>query len=221
MNQLWQADLRQLAPGIEERLMPMLSHSEQQKLDRLQQSNRRNEFILSRALMRMALSENYHQPYEAWQFLESPNAAPKLETPHNGTLLISLSHSAHHVVLAISDQAVGIDIERVQARKQYLSIARKVFTPAQQASFSGLTEQQSQQKFFELWTQKEALVKAMAGTVTEFQMISTAAWPLQGFHFTQKCTGAYCITLAAKYPASAFKQFKATAFADIKSCTLF
>ncbi len=212
MNQLWHGDLTQLGSDIEARLVPMLSPLESEKLRRLKRSGRRKEYILSRALMRMALSRQYKKPLRHWQFSESPNAAPILLNPTDTPLFISLSHSGDCVMLALSDQAVGLDVERIEARKQTDSIARKVFTAEQQAYLKRLPEHQSKHYFYQLWTHKEALVKAMAGSIPSFQMISSMAWPKHDFQIQHGVFGQYALTLASKQPTRIFCQFDAIPF---------
>lgn len=212
MNQLWRSSLDQLGPDIEARLLPMLSPLEAEKLQRLKQRNRREEYILSRALMRMALSRQYGKPFDHWQFSESSNAAPELLNPKGSPLFISLSHSGNCVMIAFSDQAVGLDIEQINPRKETTSIAGKVFTIEQQSYLHALPASQLESSFYQLWTYKEALVKALKGAVPAFQMISTAAWPQHNFQIQHGQFGLHALTLASEQPTRAFSQFDAIPF---------
>lgn len=217
MNQLWRGDISQLGSETEANLLPMLSLLESEKFQRLKQLKRRKEYILSRALMRMALSCQYQKPLQHWQFSESPNAAPRLLNPIGTPLFISLSHSGNCVILALSDDAVGLDVERIETRKETIKIAGKVFTTQQQAYLKGLPENQLKQNFYRLWTHKEALVKILAGAIPSFQMISTASWPKHDFHIKHAEFTQYAVTLASKQPARAFSQFEATPFQQVNS----
>jgi len=220
MNQIWSADTRQMHVTAEAQLIRMLSESESAKLVRRHQGDRRQEFILSRILMRMALSRHYDRPLEHWCFSESDHAAPTLLNPTGPLLNICLSHSNGRILVALSDQPVGVDIEYIDARRPIPDIARRVFTPKQQAQLQQLEAKAAQRIFFELWTRKEALVKALAGTDSHFQMISTRDWPEQGFLFANAHLEQYCLALAGKYPAREFSQFKAQAFSNIERCAL-
>ena len=217
MNQLWRGYISQLKGGIASQLTAILSPLESEKFQRLKQPHRINEFVLSRALMRMALSHHYNQPLSYWQFSESPNAAPTLENPIGSPLFISLSHSNDCVLLAISDQAVGLDVENMTQRDEILRIARKVFSHEQQAYLSNLPADLIRQHFYQLWTQKEALVKAMAGSNPPFQMISSSNWPQHDFQIQHGEFEQYALTLAAKQTIQGFSQFHAIPFTQIKT----
>lgn len=217
MNQIWRSSIKQLIPDIEAQLLPMLSPLELEKFQRLKRFQRRKEYILSRSLIRMALSRQYKKPLQYWQFSESPNAAPKLLNPVDTSLFISLSHSSDCVMLALSDQAIGLDIERIDILKEATNIARKVFTTEQQAHLNTLSSNQARRHFYQLWTHKEALVKALAGAIPSFQMISSTAWPNHELHIQHAELNQYAITLASKQPARVFNQFDAIPFQQIKA----
>lgn len=79
--------------------------------------------------------DSYGKPY----FLDIP-------------LQFNLSHTKGAVAIALSDDAVGIDIERI--RPVSMKIAQRFFTPPEIAYIGT-----SQKRFFEIWTKKEAYVK--------------------------------------------------------------
>ena len=217
MNQIWRGNTGQLDPEVEARLHPMLSPQESEKYQRLKQSQRREEFVLSRALMRMALTHQYQKPLHHWQFSESPNATPRLLNPIDNAILLSLSHSGNCVMIALSSQAVGLDVELMQSRNQSINIARKVFTAEQQAHLISLPDKLARQYFYQLWTHKEALVKALAGSVPSFQMISSAGWPQHEFQIQHGEFDQYAVTLASKQPTRLFRQFDAIPFQQIST----
>jgi 4'-phosphopantetheinyl transferase len=217
MNQLWLSDTRCLDPdALQAQLQPMLYAEEVNKFSAIRHANRRLEYLASRALMRMALTQHYHLDLQHWQFSESDNAPPRLLNPAQVPLYISLSHSGTYVFVAISEQAVGIDIERSSQRGDPMSIAKKVFTPEQQKTLSQLPESERTACFYRLWTQKEALVKALHGSTKPFQMISTAAWPTQGVQTSTANFDNYYIALVAAKPRSIFQQYHAQAFGDVE-----
>lgn len=216
MNQLWRGYLSQLDSDITEQLVPMLGPQEAEKYQRLNREQRKNEFVLSRALMRMALSQHYSKPLTYWRFSQAPNAAPQLLNPIDAPLFISLSHSTDCVMLAISDQAVGLDVEHVEQRKQLKKIAAKVFSPEQQAFLQSLPEKQLRKHFYQLWTHKEALVKVMAGSNPSFQMISSTNWPEHHFHIQHGNLENHHMTLASKQPNSNFTQYHAIPFSQVE-----
>jgi hypothetical protein len=75
----------------------------------------------------------------------------------------SLSHSHGHVALGIAgcDTLIGVDLEYLR-RRDVLGIAELAFDPKEAASLERLHDPERQQRFYELWTLKEAFAKALA-----------------------------------------------------------
>lgn len=77
----------------------------------------------------------------------------------------SLSHSGNLAVCAISDKPVGIDAERY--REINLNVAKRCFTQSEQR-YVASEQEKSTQRFFEIWTKKEAYVKLLGTGVQDF-----------------------------------------------------
>ena len=71
----------------------------------------------------------------------------------------NISHCQNYVVLAVSNEPIGIDIEIV--REFSAMVAQKRFVPAEVAYISeeGRFNRSMQQAFYEIWTAKEAYLK--------------------------------------------------------------
>jgi len=86
---------------------------------------------------------------------------PIIERPRNLNLDISISHSGNYVVVGICDSGkIGVDIELLKdidfgALKNCLSVRDEIYIN----SGKGLT--QRFENFYEIWTRKEAYVKAL------------------------------------------------------------
>lgn len=98
------------------------------------------------------------------------DSAPTIERGTHGKpfapdlpdLHFNLSHAGHHVLLAFSrDMALGVDLEVVQRRVSLDGIARRFFAPAETLALSGLPEPLQHSAFLQLWTHKEAVLKAL------------------------------------------------------------
>ena len=75
----------------------------------------------------------------------------------------SLSHSGNYAFLAINDDVIGIDAERIRQRKD--GVGERMFTLEEQ-----LYAKKDDFSFFSVWTRKEAVVKALGtGLHTSFQ----------------------------------------------------
>ncbi len=70
-------------------------------------------------------------------------------------IFFNISHSSNYVACAISDRPVGIDIEG--GRKARQNLAKRFFD---ESEASWINECQSEERFFRIWTLKEAYGKA-------------------------------------------------------------
>ncbi len=74
----------------------------------------------------------------------------------------NLSHCAGSIVLAFARaQPLGVDIERGDRRAVSLDIARRFFQAQEAAKLSSLPVTLQQRAFLNLWTHKEAVLKAL------------------------------------------------------------
>ncbi|MFC4525616.1 4'-phosphopantetheinyl transferase family protein [Dyella halodurans] len=102
-------------------------------------------------------------PAEAVQLEESDHGRPHLAPAHHhGAFAFNWSHSSDQALIAIARGIVpGVDLERLRAHPRALPIARRYFGPEESASLETLTDGQRDRAFLELWTAKEAVLKAL------------------------------------------------------------
>lgn len=75
----------------------------------------------------------------------------------------SLSHSGNYAFLAVHDDMIGIDAERIRKIKE--GVGERMFTAEEQ-----VYAQKDNYSFFSVWTRKEAVVKALGtGLYTPFR----------------------------------------------------
>ncbi len=73
----------------------------------------------------------------------------------------NLSHSHGLALLAVTRLGeVGVDVEQVRPIREMLGIARRFFSECEQAALAALPEVEVPVGFFNLWTRKEAWLKA-------------------------------------------------------------
>jgi 4'-phosphopantetheinyl transferase len=83
-----------------------------------------------------------------------------LPTPR--TLQFNLSHTAHFLLIGIScEQRLGVDLETEQRRRPWLELARRYFSDAEFVALTALAEDQRGRSFLDLWSCKEAVLKAL------------------------------------------------------------
>jgi 4'-phosphopantetheinyl transferase len=77
-------------------------------------------------------------------------------------LQFNLSHSGGALLIGLSRaQPLGVDIEGGARRRPYLEIARRYFTVDETAALAMLPESALRSRFLELWSAKEAVLKAI------------------------------------------------------------
>lgn len=94
-------------------------------------------------------------------------------TAPNTLFHISLSHSRSMIAVGISHQPIGIDIECMDRSHDFLSLARRQFTANEYQDLHALTGDQRRHRFYELWTQKEAALKAFGLGVSHMSAIGS------------------------------------------------
>lgn len=76
-------------------------------------------------------------------------------------LQVNLSHSGTLVAVALTRSGpVGVDVERISPERATLEIARRFFAPAEEEALIALPPERRIDAFFEIWTRKEAFIKA-------------------------------------------------------------
>ena len=172
---LWVADLQRLeiqflvsaATEIEFLFWRFLSTAEQERAERFHFDIDRRRFVIRRGLLRILLGAYLHLPPDQVVYLANAFGKPALDglalptTPLASKLRFNLSHSAGAALFAFAlHQEVGVDIEQVRQDFEFLPIARRFFSPAEQQTLLALPPEQHPQAFFNCWTRKEAYIKA-------------------------------------------------------------
>ena len=135
-----------------------LTATERARLEAFGTEARRDVFLAGRWLARQAVRE--------WR---GDDGAVELEVADSGAcrvarpdgVFVSISHSGDQVACAVAAVPVGVDIERLGVRaRDHLALARAVHGPAQREQLRQLPPQARERHFLQLWTLKEAWLKA-------------------------------------------------------------
>jgi 4'-phosphopantetheinyl transferase len=139
----------------------LLSDDERARRDRFRAQRDRDEYAAAHALLRTTLSMFGDWPPEAWRFTAGPHGKPAL-AGDNARLSFNLSHGRGLVACAVTTGAdVGIDVEAVTRAIDWRAIASRYFSPAEAAAIERADPAGQTTRFFELWTLKEAFIKAL------------------------------------------------------------
>jgi 4'-phosphopantetheinyl transferase len=116
---------------------------------------------LGRAPLRALLAAYLGEPPESLLLIDGEHGRPALAAPHE-SLAFNWSHSGDWALLAIARGiAPGIDLERWRQRPHVLEIAQRFFCAEEAAALAMLDAGQRTSAFLELWTAKEAVLKAL------------------------------------------------------------
>lgn len=160
---VWQVKLSDIA--CEQRLRryeSILSPQECERRQRFAFARDRHRFLVTRALVRTALSRFAPVAPQDWRFADNGYGRPMIDPCHTEArnLTFSVSHSGDWVVVAIGHGVkLGVDTEH-PGRDAPLDIAPRYFAGTEAEDLRGLPADEQPFRFFELWTLKESYVKA-------------------------------------------------------------
>ncbi len=164
--------------GITQGMLALLSPEERAKADRFAFAHDRDCYVAAHALLRATLSDFFTRAPQDWAFVTTAWGKPRVHASDaSARLCFNLSHTRGHVAVAVAlDREVGVDVERIAPDRADEEVARQLFAPAEFAAFQEEPQAGRAEAFFDIWTLKEAYIKAVGLGV---------ALPLQDFAFTR------------------------------------
>lgn len=157
---LWLVATDHLPTTADIKLLEKLSPSEQQRFQSLRIPKVQREYLITRALIRSALSCYADVAPLDWEFITNQYGRPQLAPPFAELQLnfnISHSHGAVACLIAYRHQ-VGLDIELNNRKNDFFDYADQVLSPHEQAA---LKASPGSIDFLRYWTLKEAYSKAV------------------------------------------------------------
>lgn len=146
----------------------LLTANERLRAQRYHRAQDHDRFLLGRAALRLILGAYIGQPPAGLHFEPGPNKKPWLrEAPD---LHYNVTHAGNWILLAVAPTEVGIDVERLDSAFTFqevldhsCSLTERSFINRSPVPYCA---------FYQLWTRKEALVKATAqGIDAEFSQV--------------------------------------------------
>jgi 4'-phosphopantetheinyl transferase len=134
-----------------------LSEDEQDRAKTYFQEQDQQRFILSRGYLRLLLSKYLDTTPDSIAFAIGEDNKPYIDS-NDTRLHYNVSHSGEWVMFAISDSAVGMDIEYVNPDFEYAEILPICFSGAENDFLQNATD--GRVAFYQSWTRKESVVKA-------------------------------------------------------------
>jgi 4'-phosphopantetheinyl transferase len=141
-------------------LRKVLSPDELERAARYRFDQHRNEFILTRAILRIVLGSHTARSPENLLFNYSAQGKPALKDGPRD-LRFNVSHTEGLAVLAlVRDREIGVDAEKIRVQPDAQKLAKRFFSPEEQRFLENLSGDELQRAFFRCWTLKEAYIKA-------------------------------------------------------------
>ena len=160
---IWQVALSDVDPAaLTQQALAWLQAKDVVRYERLVQQRHRLEFLLGKWLTRICLSEYTGLAMGDWQFIDNAYGKPQ---PREGlgvqAPFFNLSHSNGRAVLAVSrTPELGVDIEFTGRKRRAAKIAHRYFADEEIQTLLALPDSAQQSRFYELWSLKEAYIKA-------------------------------------------------------------
>ncbi|HEY3594759.1 MAG TPA: 4'-phosphopantetheinyl transferase superfamily protein [Polyangiaceae bacterium] len=143
--------------------LTLLSIDEGERFERIVHDETRHEFLVARALVRRTLSLYCENMAPAdWRFENNAFGRPEIAAGQiELDLRFNLSHAHGLVACAVAlGRTVGIDVEWNQREPSMLSSIQHFFSPTEVRDLLALPEPARPARFFQVWTLKEAYIKA-------------------------------------------------------------
>lgn len=138
---------------------PWLAPEEIERAGRFRTATLRQQFVASRGILRRILGRCLGEAPGRVRFERGPTGKPRLVAGQG--IEFNLAHTHDLMLLAVTrDWPVGVDVERIRRLNDARGIARRFFTRREADWLHGMSEGQLDRAFFDLWTRKEAILKA-------------------------------------------------------------
>jgi 4'-phosphopantetheinyl transferase len=161
-------------------LFELLDSAERERAARFKFPAPRNQFLISRALLRRALGRYLRIEARDIHFRATANGKPELAESRD--LHFNLSHTEGITVFAIArHRQVGIDVERIREDTDAIELAERFFSHPEVQWLRSQPAAQHIPSFFTCWTGKEAYIKAQGEGLS---------LPLSSFGVLPRLTGS-------------------------------
>lgn len=151
---VWFGTLASLEKRME-RYHALLDEEERARADRFRFAKDRDRYILGHGLLRETLGRYLGRPAPELKLLRGEFGKPFLEAH---PVHFNLSDTKDAVLVALAHQPIGADIETMNRQTDHERVAAHYFTPREVSGI--LHAADGKQRFLELWTRKEAVLKA-------------------------------------------------------------
>ncbi len=160
----------------DEELLNLISKERAEKIRRKVRGEGRRLSLYSALLLRFALSKALKISASSFEFELEKNGKPILKNLEGTVVDFNFSHTQGAVLLGLSDiGGIGVDLEYAgkDGRKAPFKVMKRLFCD-EEIAYVKKTEDGKSERFFEIWTAKEAYLKAKgSGFVCKASEVNT------------------------------------------------
>jgi len=158
---VWAVPL-EAAPEEFDCLTALLSAQELERGARFHFDRDRKRFVVARGTLRAMLAHYLDAAPRKLEFNYGVQGKPALAAPFDRSgLQFNLAHSQNLALVAVTrNVALGVDVERVRPLADAEHLVTRFFSARESAAFKTVPDADRPAAFFNLWTRKEAWLKA-------------------------------------------------------------
>lgn len=140
-----------------------LTIDEKRRADRYSFAIDKKRYIIVRGILRQIIGDYLSVDPGKIEFNYRQHGKPTLTDIFSDTrLCFNVSYSGELALLAFTfDREVGVDIEYIRGIADMEQIVEHFFTDTEKKVFCNLSQHMRKEVFFQIWTRKEALLKAI------------------------------------------------------------
>ncbi|WP_019505897.1 4'-phosphopantetheinyl transferase superfamily protein [Pleurocapsa sp. PCC 7319] len=173
---IWRANLDLPTDKIEQ-LATSLSTDEMARANKFYYLKHKNRFIAARVILRLLLANYLQINPEKIEFEYSNRGKPRLAASiDNSSLQFNVSHSQEYALYGFTNHhLIGVDVEYLREMANITELARRFFTHREfHQLIADLTGREQEVAFYQLWTAKEAYLKAigtgLSGSLSDIEL---------------------------------------------------
>ena len=189
----------------------LLSESEKIKADRFKFPQHQRRYQAVHGILRIILGRYLKLDPAQINFTHSDRGKPYLTDDCNPlNLQFNLSHSENMAIVGISrDRRIGVDLEKMRSMENAEQLAQRFFCASEHRLLTQAIPEERDKLFFQLWTAKEAYLKAtgegISGGLNQVEIalnplrfINLPNWYLQSFEFNPDDDHHYWAAIAVE-----------------------
>jgi 4'-phosphopantetheinyl transferase len=162
---LWTIGLKS-GDSVHAALPKLLSREELDTAARLKQPEQQKLWIAAHGALRSILSMYARCEPQSLSFRRGQYGKPELCSP-SSHIRFNLTHTGNHAMIAVAGVNVGIDAELITSTVPVEDLARRFLSANESAQIFALPPDEQRIAFFNCWTRKEAMGKALGSGWSE------------------------------------------------------